>query len=91
MEGFGLWLFVCELGHCLSLLKPPKLERKGASGAQIVWETSERLQRNTQIQAKMGSRKAWPTTVAAVASPINNFNDKQVLKIYTNELKNRAS
>lgn len=57
-EGLRL---VCMLGHFLSLLKPPKLERRGASDAQIVWEASEKLK---------GTRK--PSKIAVWASVANN-------------------
>ena len=72
---FGLRLFICVLGDLLSPLKPPRLEWRGASGTQIFWEASENLKKGTrENQAKLGYGQAWPSTVAAVASPINNSN-----------------
>jgi len=42
---FGLRLFVCVLGDLLSPLRPPRLQWRDASGAQIFWETSENLKK----------------------------------------------
>ena len=62
---FGLQLSACGLEECLSLLKLPKLERRGVSGAQIVWEASENL---TKMECAAPRKSGvWPSVAATVA------------------------